>query len=216
MRRWIFVFLVSAIVTVESARAQVDDSLGNLSANPYAPNSTSNPYGAGNPYDPNSIKNPYGRYGSPYSPNSVINPRATDTPELYDAQGRYRGKLSTNPYDPESISNPYGRYGNPYSPDSINNPYGAGSPYRPDSPTNPYGSGWTIEKPSHGAGRVLPLSPERAQGVPLRFDPPHRIDDGSNPIRGVPSLDPIDPLDLGGSVTGRGVWDADDGPRNDW
>jgi hypothetical protein len=123
------------------------EDLGNLSSNPYNPNSTSNPYGKyGSPYSPDSINNPYGKYGSPYSPHSSTNPYATDTPRLYDNQGNYRGKLSSNPYDPDSISNPYGRYGSPYSPDSINNPYGAGSPYRFDSPNNPYGDGWKIRR----------------------------------------------------------------------
>ena len=117
---------------------------GNLSANPYAPDSTSNRYGAGSPYDPNSINNPYGQYGSPYSPKSANNPYATDAPRLYDNQGNYHGNLSANPSDPDSTSNPYGRYGSPYSPDSINNPYGAGSRYRSDSPNNPYGTGMTI------------------------------------------------------------------------
>jgi hypothetical protein len=52
--------------------------LGNLSANPYDPNSTANPYGQyGSPYSPTSINNPYGQYGSPYSPNSVNNPYIT-------------------------------------------------------------------------------------------------------------------------------------------
>jgi hypothetical protein len=36
--------------------------LGNLSANPYDPNSVSNPYGRfGSRYSPDSINNPYGR-----------------------------------------------------------------------------------------------------------------------------------------------------------
>ena len=118
--------------------------IGNWSANPYDPNSTSNPYGAGNPYDPNSISNPYGPYGNPYSPNSATNPYAMEAPALYDSQGNYRGRLSANPYDPDSVSNPYGRYGNPYSPDSVNNPYGAGNPYSSDSPSNPYGQGLSI------------------------------------------------------------------------
>ncbi|NBT44103.1 MAG: hypothetical protein EBT06_04125 [Gammaproteobacteria bacterium] len=49
--------------------------LGNLNANPYDPNSVSNPYGQyGSPYSPDSINNPYGRYGSPYSPDSANNP----------------------------------------------------------------------------------------------------------------------------------------------
>jgi hypothetical protein len=52
--------------------------LGNLSANPYDPNSTANPYGQyGSPYSPTSINNPYGQYGSPYSPDSVNNPFIT-------------------------------------------------------------------------------------------------------------------------------------------
>ena len=45
-----------------------------LSANPYDPDSTSNPYGRyGSPFSPDSIKNPYGA-GSPYSPSSPTNP----------------------------------------------------------------------------------------------------------------------------------------------
>ncbi|KGE04938.1 hypothetical protein [Pseudohaliea rubra] len=124
--------------------AQTGSHLGNLSANPYAPDSTANPYGAGSRYDANSINNPYGRYGSPYSNQSANNPYATQAPKLYDSQGNYRGRLSSNPHDPESVSNPYGRYGSQYSPDSINNPYGAGNPYAPDSPTNPFGSGLRI------------------------------------------------------------------------
>lgn len=119
--------------------------LGNYSANPYDPDSTSNPYGAGSAYNANSVNNPYGIYGSTYSNESAKNPYATDAPKLYDREGNYRGKLSNNPYDPDSISNPYGQYGSKYSPDSINNPYGAGNPYSSDSPNNPYGSGWHIE-----------------------------------------------------------------------
>src|SRR6267378_1670175 len=83
---------------------------GNLSRNRYAPNSTSNPFGAGSPYNPNSINNPYGQYGSPYSPKSATNPYATEAPMLFDSQGNFRGTLSSNPYDPNSVSNPYGRY----------------------------------------------------------------------------------------------------------
>lgn len=131
-----------ALVTYLPVVAQ--QPLGNLSANPYDPDSTSNPYGAGSQYDSNSINNPNGRYGSPYSNQSATNPYATDTPKLYDSQGDYRGKLSANPNDPDSVSNPYGRYGSPMSPDSINNPYGAGNPYSTDSPSNPYGRGLKI------------------------------------------------------------------------
>jgi len=144
MKKAMVAFFVGFFFVLTASYVMSQEYLGDLSTNPYNPNSTSNPYGAGNPYNPNSITNPYGPYGDPYSPNSVTNPFATDTPRLYDSQGNYRGKLSTNPYDPDSISNPYGQYGDPYSPDSLNNPYGAGNPYAPDSPTNPYGSGWTI------------------------------------------------------------------------
>jgi hypothetical protein len=73
--------------------------------------------------------NPYSRYGNPYSNQSWTNPYATDAPRLDDAQGNFRGRLSTNPYAPDSTSNPYGRYGSHLSPDSIKNPYGAGNPY---------------------------------------------------------------------------------------
>ena len=118
--------------------------LGNLSSNPFSPNSTSNPYGGGNPYSGNSIKNPYGPYGNPYSNRSATNPYASDAPRLYDQNGNYHGRLSANPYDPESTSNPYGRYGSPYSADSINNPFGAGNPYASSSPNNPYGQGMSI------------------------------------------------------------------------
>jgi len=55
--------------------------LGRLSANPYDPESTANPYGQyGSPYSPTSINNPYGTYGSPYSPQSANNPYATEAP----------------------------------------------------------------------------------------------------------------------------------------
>lgn len=103
--------------------------IGILSANPYLPDSSQNPYGAGSKYNPNSVNNPYGKYGSSYSPTSAQNPYATSAPKLYDENGNYRGKLSTNPYDADSTSNPYG----------------AGSRYAPGSPNNPYStSGWKI------------------------------------------------------------------------
>lgn len=47
---------------------------GQLSNNPYAPDSTSNPYGRyGSRYSRDSINNPYG-YGSPYRLNGPNNP----------------------------------------------------------------------------------------------------------------------------------------------
>ena len=55
------------LLTLAASGSAGAQYLGNYSANEYAPNSTSNPYGAGSPYDPNSVNNRYGRYGSPYS-----------------------------------------------------------------------------------------------------------------------------------------------------
>ena len=121
------------------------EDLGELSANPFNPESTANLFGAGSSFKPDGLNNPFSPYGSPFSNQSATNPFATDAPRLYDQQGNYRGKLSANPYDPDSTSNPYGRYGSPFSPDSIKNPYGAGNPYNPGSPTNPYGRGLRIE-----------------------------------------------------------------------
>jgi hypothetical protein len=133
----------SELSTQNSALAAED--LGNLSANRFDFESSSNAFGKGSPFGQNSINNPFGPYGSPFSNRSATNPFATDAPRLYDQQGNYRGKLSANPYAPDSTSNQFGRYGSPFSPDSLNNPYGAGSPYRFDSPNNPYGKGWRIE-----------------------------------------------------------------------
>jgi hypothetical protein len=49
--------------------------LGQLSANPYAANSTSNQFGSyGSPYASESINNRFGQFGSSFSPNSVNNP----------------------------------------------------------------------------------------------------------------------------------------------
>ena len=101
-----------------------------LAGNRYNPNSLANPYGAGSPYKTDGLMNPYSKYGSRHSNNSWTNPYATNAPKLYDANGKYLGRLSANKYDPESTSNPYGKYGNKYSSDSINNPYGAGNPYK--------------------------------------------------------------------------------------
>ena len=122
------------------AEADCPTYLGRLSANPYAADSTANPYStAGSPYSSRSVNNPYGPYGSPYSSTSARNPYATDAPKIVAQDGTYLGELSDNPYDPDSVANPYGRYGSPYSSTSIKNPYSTyGSPYSSQSPNNPY------------------------------------------------------------------------------
>jgi hypothetical protein len=114
--------------------------LGRLSANPYAVDSTANPYSqAGSPYAATLVNNRFGPYGSPFSSTSARNPYAIDAPDIIAEDGTYLGKLSDNRYDPDSVSNPYGRYGSPYSSTSINNPYSTyGSPYSSQSPNNPY------------------------------------------------------------------------------
>jgi hypothetical protein len=136
--------VLALVVSLLAPAASGQTYLGQLSSNPFDPDSVANELGAGSPYRAESIKNPYGVYGSPYSARSVSNPYATQAPLLFDSQGNFRGTLSSNPYDPDSVSNPYGRYGNPFSAESIHNPYGAGNPYRSDSPSNPYGKGLTI------------------------------------------------------------------------
>jgi hypothetical protein len=122
------------------AEADCPTYLGRLSANPYAADSTANPYSqVGSPYSAKSVNNPYGAYGSPFSPTSARNPYATDAPKIVAQDGTYLGELSDNPYDPDSVANPYGRYGSPYSSTSIKNPYSTyGSPFSSQSPNNPY------------------------------------------------------------------------------
>ena len=139
MQVLLLAFLLLLPLTVQA------EDLGELSANPFNPESTSNPFGAGSPVKSDGLNNPFSPYGSPFGNQSATNPFAIDAPRLYDQQGNYRGKLSTNRLDPDSVSNPLGRYGSSLSPDSLKNPLGAGSPLNPGSPTNPYGRGWRIE-----------------------------------------------------------------------
>lgn len=118
----------AAYGTAPIVRGEDGTYLGRLSANPYASDSVSNPYGRyGSRYSPDSVNNPYGTYGSPYSSRSATNPYATQAPLLISpATGEPLGRLSANPYAPNSTANPYSPAGSPYSPTSINNPY---SPY---------------------------------------------------------------------------------------
>ena len=79
-----------AFIIVDLANAQptlrdrnTGKYLGNLSANPYDANSTSNEYGRyGSKYSPDSINNEYGQYGSRYSNDSANNPYATNAPAI--------------------------------------------------------------------------------------------------------------------------------------
>ena len=85
--------------------------LGELSANPYNPDSSSNPFGAGGPFKPDGLNNPFSPYGNPFSNQSTTNPYATDAPRLYDQQGQYRGKLSTNPVGLSGSSGSFSFFG---------------------------------------------------------------------------------------------------------
>jgi hypothetical protein len=70
-----FIRLVIVTVLVLCATCAVaGEYLGQLSENPYGPDSTSNAYGRyGSEHSPDSINNPYGA-GSPYRTDSPTNP----------------------------------------------------------------------------------------------------------------------------------------------
>ena len=61
---WMVFFVLLILPLPLSVQAEY---LGELSENPYAPDSTANPFGAGSPLNPNGINNPFSPYGSPFS-----------------------------------------------------------------------------------------------------------------------------------------------------
>ena len=67
---WILLAVLLSLIPV-SVQAEY---LGELSANPYAPDSTANPFGAGSPFKPDGINNQVSPYGSPFSNQSATNP----------------------------------------------------------------------------------------------------------------------------------------------
>jgi len=70
--------------TRQTSHVQDGTYLGELSDNPYDPDSVAKPYGRyGSPYSSTSINNPYSTYGSPYSSQSPNNPYATQAPLLF-------------------------------------------------------------------------------------------------------------------------------------
>ena len=75
---WV-VFLLLLLLLPLSLSVHAED-LGELSANPFNPDSTSNPFGAGSPFKSDGINNPFSPYGSPYSNQSATNPYAMDAP----------------------------------------------------------------------------------------------------------------------------------------
>lgn len=66
--------VVSLLLCAPLALPAQAENLGTLSANPYDPGSTSNPFGRyGSPFSPESLNNPYGA-GSPFRSDSPTNP----------------------------------------------------------------------------------------------------------------------------------------------
>jgi hypothetical protein len=146
--------------------------MGKLSANPYDPDSVSNPFGLyGSLYSPNSVKNPYSRHGF-----EAQNPYSLGGPKIIGQDGTYLGRLNRNKYDPESVSNPYGIYGSKYSPFSVKNPYSIyGSEYSPFSATNPY----TTQAPKLYGTSPLQLGSQSDLDTGGLFD--FGLDGGSDP-----------------------------------
>ena len=87
------VFLLFLLLLPLPLSVQAED-LGELSANPFNPDSTSNRFGAGSPFKPDVVNNPFSPYGSPFSNQSATNPFATDAPRLYNQQGQYWGQAA--------------------------------------------------------------------------------------------------------------------------
>ena len=64
---WVVFFILFLPLSVHA------EDLGKLSANPFNPDSTSNPFGAGSPFKPDGLNNPFSTYGSPFSNQSATN-----------------------------------------------------------------------------------------------------------------------------------------------
>lgn len=80
--------LLLALLLLSTSLSAQPKYLGQLSADPYGKDSTSNPYGKyGSKYSPDSINNPYGKYGSKYSNQSANNPYATNAPRIVRENG---------------------------------------------------------------------------------------------------------------------------------
>ncbi len=76
------------------------EDLGELSANPFNPDSTSNPFGAGSPFKSDGLNNPFSPYGSPFSNQSATNPFATDAPRLLARPSGLSGLFGFSGYFP--------------------------------------------------------------------------------------------------------------------
>lgn len=102
--------ITAALLFTSASALAADRYIGQLSANPYAPNKIQ----PGTPLSGAKLVDQNGTYrgtlGSKYEADSVNNP-----------YGRYGSQYSS-----DSINNPYSSAGSKYSADSPNNPYGNG------------------------------------------------------------------------------------------
>lgn len=73
----VLILILVSLARAEPPRVYGSDGryVGSVTANPYDPDSISNPYGKGNPYS-GAFANPYSPERNPYSPDSVENPYA--------------------------------------------------------------------------------------------------------------------------------------------
>jgi len=78
-------FIIALLIT--PARAQ---DVGELILKGYVPNTTINPYAGGTIYQQNGINNPYEGFGAGGN-NDFNNPVMSDSPQLFDENGGYRG-----------------------------------------------------------------------------------------------------------------------------
>jgi len=68
------------------------EDLGELSANPFNPDSTSNPFGAGSPFKPDGLNNPF----SPTAVPSAINRRRIPLRRMHRGSTTSRGTIAAS------------------------------------------------------------------------------------------------------------------------
>jgi hypothetical protein len=78
-----YLFVTMAVVAITfTSIATAQTYLGNLSANPFLTKAPSQPA--------NTFNNPYGN--------------SSNSPQLFNSQGQFRGNLNANPYDANSVA----------------------------------------------------------------------------------------------------------------
>jgi len=94
------IFLLVAVILCIPSISISGDYLGDLSANPYEPDSSSNPFGYGSHFNPDSIKNPLLRGGGCRLEVSSLLPQTSVLEHLKNlgAGSPYRFDSPTNPF----------------------------------------------------------------------------------------------------------------------